>query len=246
MLAPFLTPAVSDGINVLRDERALSAGVLVAFSDRDGGVSAPPYHSLNLAYRGGDDPTSVLENRRRVASAGGFDPAAVVLTRQLHGIEMLHAGGDDSGVVGDADGMVALGAAPSPVLGMLSADCAAIALLGAAGIALVHAGWRGLAGGIVARGVRAVAPVLRAWVGPSIRACCYEVGPEVIAAFESARLPVADASHIDIAHGASAALRNEGVEQVAMVSECTACSERYFSYRRDGVTGRQGAFIARL
>jgi len=68
----------------------------------------------------------------------------------------------------------------------------------------------------------------------------------VIAAFESARLPVADASHIDIAHGASAALRNEGVEQVAMVSECTACSERYFSYRRDGVTGRQGAFIARL
>lgn len=132
------------------------------------------------------------------------------------------------------------------MLGILSADCAAVAIAGDRGLALVHAGWRGLAGGVIAKGVAAAGRVWGAWVGPAIRSCCYEVGTEVVEAFTSARLPVADRAHVDVSAAAVAALRDAKVDNLAAVEECTCCTGSYFSYRRDGTTGRQGAFAARL
>lgn len=226
------------------DPGAPPTGALVAFSARHGGVSEPPFDSLNLGASGGDDLGAVAENRRRVAHAAGFDLGRLALTRQVHGVELMRVRSDAGGVLGEADGLATN--LKGAVLGILSADCAAVAICGGAGVALVHAGWRGLAGGIVERGVRAVEPAFAAWVGPAIGACCYRVGPEVVAAWRRARLPVADATHVDPRRAAVAALRSAGVHSVASIDECTACGDSFFSYRRDGVTGRHGAFISPL
>lgn len=217
---------------------------MVAFSARHGGVSHPPFDSLNLGASGGDDLDAVEENRRRVAHAAGFDLRRLALTRQVHGVELMPVRSDAGGVLGEADGLAT--DLKGPVLGILSADCAAVAIWGAGGVALVHAGWRGLAGGIIERGVRAVEPAHAAWIGPAIGACCYTVGPEVVAAWRRAGLPVADATHVDPRRAAGAALRAAGVHSIASVDRCTACGKDFFSYRRDGLTGRHGAFISRL
>src|SRR5918996_1429655 len=119
---------------------------------------------------------------------------------------------------------------------------ARVILWGDGVVALVHAGWRGLVAGAVETGAAATGNVNAAWVGPSIHACCYEVGPEVIDAFEGRNLPVADGAHVDPGRAAAVALRGAGVEAIAVSEVCTSCDRSYFSHRRDGVTGRQGAF----
>jgi copper oxidase (laccase) domain-containing protein len=81
-------------------------------------------------------------------------------------------------------------------------------------------------------------------VGPSIRRCCYEVGQEVVEAFTAAGLPVPDPTHVDIPDATAAALRLAGVEAVAVSAVCTGCDPRWFSHRRDGTTGRNGALAA--
>lgn len=231
------------GLRAWIDPAALEAGVLVAFSERHGGVSEEPFHSLNLGARAGDSPEAVAENRRRVAEAVGFDASRLTLTRQVHGVDIQRAS-ETGGILGEADGLVT--DRQGVVLGILSADCAAVAILGAGGVALVHAGWRGLAGGIIERGVRVVEPVRAAWIGPAIGACCYEVGGDVAEAWRRLGLPVADPSHVDPRSAARAELRAAGVRAVASIDECTACGNNFFSYRRDGVTGRHGAFISSL
>jgi YfiH family protein len=240
--APALTRSVTDGVSVLTDEGALGRGVLVAFSDRMGGVSAHPYESLNLAARVGDAPEAVAENRRRVAAAARFQLASLALARQVHGTDLMEVEPGAAGVVGQADGLVAR--APGVTVGILAADCAPVLLAGGGGVAAVHAGWRGLVAGIVGAGVQAVQPVWAAWIGPSIRACCYEVGAEVTEAFTARGLPVAAPGRVDPADAAAAALRDAGVGAVAESDVCTGCDGRYFSYRKEGVTGRQGAFVA--
>ncbi len=239
---PNLTQASRAGVPFLRDEGALAHGFLVAFTGRDGGVSAPPYDSLNLARRVGDDHAAVDENRRRAAAAAGFDGEALVLARQLHGIDILEAAPGDAGVIGEADGLVAR--RPGSVVAILTADCAPVVLAGSSGVAVLHAGWRGLVAGVVAAGVRALGDVAAAWVGPSIHACCYEVGPEVTDAFRREALPVAGEGRVDPGRAACVALRRAGVTRLTMSTECTSCSPGYFSFRRDSVTGRQGAFAA--
>ena len=217
---------------------AVGDRVRVAFTDRDGGVSDPPFHSLNLGLLVGDDEGCVWENRIRVGKAAGFDADDLALARQVHGADVAEA--DKSGVVGDADILVT--EHPGRPIGILTADCAPVVLEGRTRIGVVHAGWRGVVAGAVEAGIEAVGDVRRAWVGPSIHACCYEVGPEVVSAFEAKGLPVADASHVDPARGAEALLRRAGVTEVFVSEVCTHHDERYFSYRRDGTTGRQGAF----
>jgi purine-nucleoside/S-methyl-5'-thioadenosine phosphorylase / adenosine deaminase len=253
---------VSSGVGVLLDPAARRDGLLVAFCDRRGGVGSWPYDSLNLGARVGDDGAAVTENRRRAARACGFDVGALRLSRQVHGAKVIEVSPlfsphqvavgattctENSGspvVVGEADGLLARHS--GPVLGILTADCAAVVVAGRSGVALLHAGWRGLAAGVVAAGVAEVGGAHKAWVGPAIKACCYEVGAEVVDAFGRAGLPVADASHVDIPNAAAAALVASGVSEVACAEVCTACSPDYFSHRRDGVTGRQGAFAALL
>jgi polyphenol oxidase len=239
---PKLDAATVDGVDLLTDGRARERGWLVAFSSRRGGVSEPPFDSLNLAGRGGDHTDRVAQNRRRAAAAIGFPLGSLVLARQVHGTGRLHAHAGRSGVLGDADIITA--SESGPVLGILTADCAPVLLVGDRGIAVAHAGWRGLVAGVIESAVNAVAPVTAAWIGPCIHACCYQVGPEVIEAFRASGLPVAEGDRVDPADASLFALRRAGVEHVATADACTSCDPNYFSYRRDGVTGRQGAFLA--
>lgn len=239
-----LTEKQVAGLRVLSDDDAAAEGVLVGFLDRQGGVSSPPYDSLNLAARVGDDPSAVEVNRQRAGVALGFDPDALVLARQVHGAEVLTVGPDDAGVIGEGD--VLMTSSPGRVLGILTADCVPVVLWGDRGIALAHAGWRGLVDGALEAAVEALGEVRKAWVGPSIHACCYEVGPEVIEAFAGRGLPIAAPGRVDPGHAAVAVLERAGVAEVEATAMCTAGDPRYFSHRRDGVTGRQGAFAGLL
>lgn len=243
-VTPRLDERRTDEVLWFHDERARERGVLVGFTARLGGVSKPPYDTLNLAVRVGDDRGDVTENRRRAGAAVGFDAERLTLAIQVHAADVVDVTERDSGVVGEADGLFT--AARGPVLGILAADCAAVALWGENGVAIVHAGWRGLVAGVVAKGVERVGEVYAAWVGPSIHACCYEVGPEVVSAFRDAGLPVADEAHVDPGRAACVALRHAGVRHLAASDVCTYCDDRFFSYRRDGVTGRHGAFVSLL
>lgn len=215
----------------------------VAFSDRNGGVSDAPFHTLNLGLFVGDDEGAVWENRIRVGKAAGFDADDLALAKQVHGADVAET--TEGGMVGEADVLVTeLGARVGrPVIGILTADCAPVVLEGTSRLGIAHAGWRGVVGGAVEAAVRAVGDVERAWIGPSIHACCYEVGPEVVDAFRSKELAIADGNRVDPARAAAVLLRRSGVEDVMVSDVCTSCDERYFSYRRDGVTGRQGAFV---
>ena len=239
-----LTESSTGSVRVITDESARREGVLVAFTDREGGISKGPYATLNLTARGGDDPSAVDENRERAAAAAGFEIDSLVLARQVHGARVLAATAGDRGVIGEADVLVSR--APGSVIGILTADCVPVALAGDGIVAVAHAGWRGLVGGAIEAAVAEVGDVHRAWVGPSIHSCCYEVGPEVVAAFTERGLPVAGSGRVDPGRAAVALLEQIGIEAVDATTDCTSCDPRYFSYRRDGLTGRQGAFIGLL
>lgn len=243
-IEPALVEVQSAGLRLVVDRAAAEVGLLVAFTDRRGGASQVPYDSLNLAASVGDRRETVDANRAAVARAAGFSPDSLRLARQVHGVDVLEVSSADPIVAGDAD--VVVTSEPGVTIGILTADCTPVVLAGPGGVAVVHAGWRGLVAGVIDAGVRALGRVDGAWVGPSIHACCYEVGPEVIAAFESSGLPVAGADRVDPGRAAAFALHRAGVERVAASDDCTSCDRRYFSYRRDGTTGRQGAFAALL
>ena len=127
---------------------------------------------------------------------------------------------------------------------VLVADCFPVALSGGDRVAMVHCGWRGLAGGILARAVERFEETPTAAVGPGIGACCYEVGDEVLAAFDAR---FANGRMLDLRAIADAGLRAAGVDQIEHVDLCTSCREDlFFSHRRDdGVTGRQGGLVWR-
>jgi hypothetical protein len=129
---------------------------------------------------------------------------------------------------------------------VLVADCLPVALAGAESVAMIHCGWRGLAGGIVAAGADA-AGASAAAVGPGIGRCCYEVGSEVLAEFEPLGDDVADGRMLDLELIAKRLLAKAGVEQVEGAGLCTSCNpDLFFSHRRDqGHTGRQGGFVRR-
>jgi hypothetical protein len=232
-----------EGLRWLTDPRARDRGVLVAFGDRNGGVSEPPFDTLNVSRSVGD-PEHAAMNRARVATSLGFDVRSLAQVRQVHGADVLEAPPGCSGVQGEGDGLVAR--APGVVCGVLTADCVPVLIEGRGGVAGLHAGWRGLVAGVLQRGVESVGPVTAAWIGPSIHACCYEVGDDVIGAFRRAGLPVAGPRRVDPSHAARVALERAGVTNVARSEECTSCNPNYFSYRRDGETGRQGSFVALL
>jgi purine-nucleoside/S-methyl-5'-thioadenosine phosphorylase / adenosine deaminase len=209
-----------------------------AFSTRLGGVSEPPFDSLNLGLLTDDAEGSVVENRRRLAAAFGFEPDQIVYARQIHGTRLIdHRMESPAGPV-EADGHV-LGKPGAAAL-VFVADCLPVALAGSGGVAMVHAGWRGLASGIIAAGAKAVGATAAA-IGPGIGPCCYEVGDEVLAAFAELGEEVADGRMLDLPEVARRRLAAAGVEAVESAGLCTSCErELFFSHRRDrGRTGRQ-------
>ncbi len=227
------------------------------FTTREGGASAGPFASLNLGADGGDDDARTRANRIALCAALGVDPDRVQANRQVHGTAVRAAGGPGhrgrfAGALRgwpEADALTT--AEPGTALLVLGADCLPVLLWrrDAPGVAAAHAGWRGLAAGVVEAAVRALGAPGRvgAAVGPGIGPCCYPVSSEVREAFAvrfGDDVVVGDA--VDLAGAARAALAAAGVpaEAVHVVPACTACeAERFFSYRRDGVCGRQAGVV---
>lgn len=230
--------------------RALRCGL----SLRQGGVSAPPFDSLNLGGSTADRPEALGENRRRFYRAAGLDPAAVARMQQVHEARVVAV--ERPGDVGTADGLVTA----RPDLGLLVtvADCLPVFLadLEAGVIAALHAGWRGILAGVLEAGIEAAAAAgaaparLEAVLGPSIGSCCFEVGPEVAARFEAAasRRGRGDRPHVDLAAAARRRLEAAGVRRTAIrgPEACTRCrSDVFFSARAGEPTGRMVGFILR-
>lgn len=218
-------------------------GARAAFSTRLGGVSQPPFDSLNLGILTDDDPEAVTENRRRLAGALGHEPEQIVFALQVHGTRLLrHSEPPDTAIadggIAEADGHVVT--EPGLVPFVFVADCLPVALYGPGGLALVHAGWRGLAGGIVGAAAEAV-EAERAAIGPGIGPCRYEVGEEVLGAFAGLGEGVARRRMLDLPEVARRLLAAAGVDRVESAGLCTSCErELFFSHRRDqGRTGRQ-------
>lgn len=231
--------------------------VRALMTTRRGGVSQPPYDSLNLAGHVGDDPRAVAENRRILRR---HLPSEPLWLTQVHGTGVAEAGRDAAGVVADA----AVARGVGQVCAVLTADCLPVLFCDthASVVAAAHAGWRGLAAGVIEATVRAMhlgpARIL-AWLGPAIGPEAFEVGEEVRQAFieqdplaatafrpalpgtldEAPRKWLADLYAL-----ARLRLKALGVEQVYGGSGCTyRDAERFYSYRRDGRTGRMAALI---
>jgi YfiH family protein len=237
-------------MRLLRWEGA-PAGVTVAFSTREGGVSEGPYRSLNLGILTGDDAERVVENRRRLCDAAGVDPERATMALQVHGAEVTRAG--PTGVVTPGtdhepcDGLWT----DEPGQGMLlvTADCLPVAVARPDGsrLAVLHVGWRGLLAGIAESGVATVGAGAVAAIGPGIGPCCYEVGEEVAEPFrERFGADVVPDTRLDLPLAAERALLAAGAARVDRAGACTACDpNRFFSHRRDrATTGRQGIVAA--
>ena len=219
-------------------------GARAAFSTRRGGHSAGPYESMNLGWLTDDDHRSVTRNRATLEAELGAPSLSFV--HQVHGADVRVITAETTAprerplVDGQATDRhdVALCA--------LTADCLPIALAAGGVVAMLHAGWRGLATGMIASGVRAMRELgadgdVSAAIGPGAGPCCYEVGDEVHEPF--AAIPEAHAGrHLDLKAIAAHQLRAAGVATVADIGICTICADPslLFSHRRDrGVTGRQ-------
>ncbi len=223
--------------------------VRALITTRAGGVSSGKFASLNLSARVGDDPQCVARNR---AILGACLPAEPAWVKQVHGtavIDAAHATPDT-----EADGAVTRG--PGTVCAVMTADCLPVLLSDRAGkrAGIAHAGWRGLAGGVLENVVRAMdlSPQdLIAYIGPGIGAHRYEVGEDVRKAFVD-RNPAAARSFaprqdgkylVDLYGLARQRLAAAGVAEVHGGAFCTASEERFFSFRRDRTTGRMASLI---
>ena len=221
---------------------------------RDGGSSKPPYASLNLGDHVGDEPAAVSGNRALLRAALRL-PSEPLWLQQVHGTVVLDA--DAAGSAGSADAAVTR--RPDRVLAILVADCMPVLLASSDGAVLgaAHAGWRGLAAGVLEATVAAMRTEPRgihAWLGPVIGTPQFEVGEEVRAAFvaHDARAATAFATnargrwHCDLRLLARQRLGALGITSVAAAALSTyADSARCYSYRRDGRTGRMAALLWR-
>ncbi|MGM0679551.1 MAG: peptidoglycan editing factor PgeF [Pseudomonadota bacterium] len=218
-------------------------------SCRRGGVSAPPYDSLNPASHVGDSPQAVATNRVRLGL-----PAEPGWLQQVHGtrVALLEHNGQH-GLEADA----AYTRTPGVICAVLTADCLLVLLCDRDGqeVAAVHAGWRGLSAGVIEAALdqfQAPADQILAWLGPAIGPDVYEIGEEVRRAFvepdsdNGAAFTPTRPGHwlMDIYALARRRLLQRGVEQISGGEYCTFTdSERFYSYRRDGVTGRMASVI---
>jgi YfiH family protein len=224
-------------------------GARAVFTTRRGGFSEGPYASLNLGKLTPDDASAVQRNRDLIQSR---IEARLAMIRQVHGPRVVVrddprqvSGAGPRGDLEEADGQVTAHRGIAPMV--LTADCLPIAVAGGGAVAMVHAGWRGLAEGVIAAGVRRLRELapgapLDAAIGPGAGICCYEVGDEVRERFADYGAEARRGHNLDLKKIARAQLEDEGVGQVHDVGLCTICSPAglFFSHRRDhGVTGRQ-------
>lgn len=240
-------------VPIWRPREQRPAAVLL-FSTRRGGVSRPPFDTLNLGKSTDDDPAAVLTNRARLLHAAGLDPERLATAGQVHGTRVVEvlAPGHHPG----CDALVTR--APDVVLAVTTADCMPILYRAPGVVAAAHSGWRGTADGMPVAALEAVcrlagcAPdAVEVAIGPAIRGCCYEVQEEVAARFPAAAVQPTDARpRLDLPTAARLALRAAGVRETDLhdTGACTSCEPAlYYSHRRDhGRTGRHWGVAARL
>jgi YfiH family protein len=226
------------------------ANVKALQTTRAGGVSSPPYDSFNLGAHVGDSPLAVERNRILL---NRLLPSEPVWLEQVHGTDVVSA--DRAGCLPRADACIARHSAAVCVV--MTADCLPILLCNTQGsvVGAAHAGWRGMVAGVIEATVRAMeaAPEnIMAWLGPAISQDEFEVGDEVRAAFLAIQPQAAPAFipgrngkwFADLYALANLRLNALGINRIYGGGSCTFRErDRYFSYRRDGVTGRMGTFI---
>jgi hypothetical protein len=225
---------------------------LVWCTGRAGGVSVAPYDSCNVGDHVGDDPVAVAANRGRVgADAGLGDPADWVWMQQVHGVDVHVAHGPTGASPPVADAAVT--AENGLPLVVVTADCAPVALACDDAVAVVHAGHPGLEHGVIPAAVERLRSIgsgpVRAYLGPCIRPARYEFGPADLARIVARLGPEVEGRTrdgkpaLDVPAAVRVALREAGVDDFVDGGVCTSWSAEHFSYRRDGVTGRQATII---
>ncbi len=236
--------------------------VKVFTTTRLGGVSAPPFNEFNLGMNAGDDPERVLQNRRMLSALIPDDP---IWLKQVHGNNVSTPASRLAQDQGPFEADAAVTNRANEVLAILTADCMPVLFTSKRGdvVGAAHAGWRGLSSGVLENTVREMcslssgltAQKITAWMGPAIGPDAFEVGEDVREAFQSqgeamiqkAFIPVPNAPGKYLANLyllAEARLRNIGIGNIRGGGFCTFTdSTRFFSYRRDGVTGRFASFI---
>lgn len=245
------------------------SGVQAVFSTRDGGVSEGAFSSLNLALHVNDNADDVLQNRKTFLSELGYSEGKSIVAEQVHGVRVIQVTRADLGrgmkllntAIPECDGMVTLEAG----VGLLCfyADCVPLYFfnpkIGIVGLA--HAGWKGTAGNIIKEALAKISLAggrpeeCLAAIGPCIGSCCYEVGENVASVIrekfnEVSRSVITEASpgkyKLDLIKANEVSLISEGVprENISIANLCTFCNaSQFYSYRREGVTGRMAAFI---
>ena len=268
---------MTNNLEIITPDWPAPANIRAAATTRPGGISQSPYASFNLATHVDDDPALVRENRTRLRTALAL-PAEPLWLKQVHGVTVVDAAQGE--IEPEADGAFAAQAAV--VCAVLTADCLPVLLCNLQGtkVAALHAGWRGLAGGVIEAGVKALnvpGNDLLAWLGPAIGPEKFEVGAEVHSIFvrppgiaevrrakpsrrgqtqeqffrqhdpqaASAFRATRDGKYLaDIYQLARLRLQSLGVTAVYGGGFCTVTEgARFFSYRRDGVTGRMATLI---
>jgi len=239
-------------------------GLEHAFMSAAGGVSPPPFKGLN--FGGGDAALNIRANMERLSHAFDLPSTGVATVRQVHGRHVVVMGDDDirdgryagKGPEGDAIVTSRKGLA----IGVLTADCVPVLLYDAeAGcIAVAHAGWRGFVAGVLretlsvmSQGFGARIVDIYAAIGPHIGPCCYEVSEDLVHAFQESgqetkpyfSIKGGGALRLDLGRAVYDGLMERGLEpaHISRPGPCTSCGGGFYSYRRDGVTGRQLSFI---
>jgi YfiH family protein len=217
-------------------------GTGIYFFTRLGGASEPPYDSLNVSKKVGDDPEAVDENLSVIRSAMDLRPAAWV--RQVAGDGVVRV--SEPGFAGEADALVT--AETELCLSVAVADCVPVALVGEREVGMVHSGWRGTLSGLSGKAANSLGgDCVQAYIGPSIRRCCYEVSAELAAEF-AAQFgdEVVSGRHLSLQDAIRVDLERAGVG-VNDLGLCCGCrSDLFYSHRKQGpLTGRNLASVVR-
>jgi polyphenol oxidase len=219
-------------------------GAQVLFTTRDGGVSPAPYNSLNLGFLTEDDATNVRQNRRVLADRHGIG-LAYGLQVHRNRVRTVSEANTGPGLPPECDGVATSTPGVAPLV--IAADCLPVAIAGGGAVAVVHAGWQGLANDVIAAGVAAVRALAQpgeqvaAAIGPGAGPCCYEVSDDLHRRFAARGQDFRRGQNLDLKAIAGAQLAAVGVARIEDVDLCTICGEQFFSHRREkGRTGRQG------
>jgi polyphenol oxidase len=230
----------------------LPVGVKACSTTRHGGISALPYDSLNLGTHVGDVAASVAVNRQRLVEQAGL-PQMPVWLEQVHGTRVLHL---DGKAISDVQADAVYSRVAGQVCAVMTADCLPVLFCSLAGneVAAAHAGWRGLCAGVLEQTLsqfNAASSSIIAWLGPAIGSQQFEVGEDVRQAFINidaqsavAFTPAGTQYLADIYLLARLRLQVMGIHAIYGGDRCTVSEkQQFFSYRRDGITGRMASLI---